>query len=343
MNLNYKRIACLLFGLVTLSAIGCQDNPEPLPIRSLTASGDVAYVCMSPDRKGVAMEDCPDFEEKENHLFALVTQTLTAEIAVIDVSDGTVVDVDRSTPGFTFLRVGAKPVDIVSTPGGEVTFVGVAGVGREGIFALPTTCLGPPREVSPGQYETARDLTTWPACSLPTAPGAMAILIDPPDDSGAVRLSCESDTRVLEEPEPVSARRSECAVDLRRETRDPGRRKLAVTLPEFGQVAIIDAQRLLDEHEPGSFDACPIEAIHNLRVDLPETPVSQRLPEDLQVPGCTPSSVEYPPPAGEFHAVPAGIDVSEGSLFVADRGAPVIHELDVRSSNRIPIASSTSA
>ena len=75
MNLNYKRIACLLFGLVTLSAIGCQDDPEPLPIRSLTASGDVAYVCMTPDRTGVAAEDCPDFEEKQNHLFALVTQT----------------------------------------------------------------------------------------------------------------------------------------------------------------------------------------------------------------------------------------------------------------------------
>ncbi|HEY6726744.1 MAG TPA: hypothetical protein VI197_22075, partial [Polyangiaceae bacterium] len=330
MTLTYKRIASFLFGVITLSAIGCQDSPDPLPIRSLTASGDVAYLCMSPERKGVAIEDCPDFEEKENHLFALVTQTLTAEIAVIDVTQGDVVDVDRSSPGFTFLRVGSKQVDIVSTPGGEVSFVGVAGVGREGIFALPTTCLGPPQEVSPGEYESPRDLTTWPACSLPTAPGDMAILIDPPDESGATRLSCDSDQRVDEVPEPVSARRQECPVDLRRESRDPGRRKLAVVLPAFGEIAIIDAQRLLDEHEPGTFSACPIEATHRLRVDLPEQPISQRLPEDLQAPGCTPYSVDYPVPTGEFRALPAGIDVSEGSMFVADRGAPVIHDLDVR-------------
>jgi len=329
-NLTYKRIVSLLFVGVTLSASSCQDSPEPLPIRSLTASGDVSYVCMSPDRTGVAMEDCPDFEKKENHLFALVTQTLTAEIAVIDVTEGEVVDVDRSSPGFTFLRVGQNPVDIVSTPGGEVSFVGVAGVGREGIFALPTTCLGPPREVSPGEFETPRDLTTWPACSLPTAPGAMAVLVDPVDEAGRTRLSCDSSEWTLDVPEPVSARRSECPVDLRREKRDPGRRKLAVTLPAFGQVVIIDAQRLLDEHEPGSFSACPIEATYDLEINLPQEPITQELPEDLQVPGCTPSSVNYPPPTGEFESQPAGIDVSEGSMFVADLGAPVIHELDVR-------------
>lgn len=330
MTLTYKRIVSLLFGVVTLSAIGCQDSPDPLPIRSLTRSGDVTYLCMSPERRGVALEDCPDFEEKRNHLFALVTQTLTAEIAVIDITQGDVVDVDRSSPGYTFLRVGAKPVDIVSTPGGEVSFVGVAGVGRDGIFALPTTCLGPPRQLGPGEYESPRDLTTWPACSLPTAPGDMAILIDPLDESGAMRLSCDSDERVDEVPEPVSARRQECAVDLRRETRQPGRRKLAVVLPEFGEIAIIDAQRMLDEHGPGTFDACPIEATHRLRVDLPDAPITQKLPEDLQAPGCTPFSVDYPAPSGEFRSLPAGIDVSEGSMFVADRGAPVIHELDVR-------------
>lgn len=330
MNLTYKRIASLLFGAITLSAVGCQDSPEPLPIRSLTASGDVSYICMSPSLRGVAMEDCPDFEEKENHLFALVTQTLTAEVAVIDVTRGDVIDVDRSSPGFTFLRVGAKPVDIVSTPGGEVSFVGVAGIGHEGIFALPTTCLGPPQKLSSGEYETPRDLTTWPACSLPTAPGEMAILIDPLDESGAMRLSCDSDERTLDVPEPAAARRRECPVDLRREMRNPGRRKLAVTLPEHGEIVIIDAQRLVDEHEPGTFSPCPIEARHRLRVDLPDAPISQKLPDDLYVPGCTPASVDYPAPTGEFLAKPAGIDVSEGSMFVADVGAPVIHDLDVR-------------
>lgn len=330
MKFSLKHIVVFALGSLTLSVIGCQDQPEPLPIRSLVASGDVTYLCLSPDRQGVAIEDCPDFEDRENHLFALVTQTLTAEVAVIDVTRGAVIDTDRSTPGFTFLRVGSKPVDIVSTPGGQVSFVGVAGVGHEGIFALPTSCLGPPREISEGVYETPRDLTTWPACSLPAAPGAMAILIDPVDEDGRFRLSCDSDERVDEQPEPQAALRSECPVDLRREVRDPGRRKLAVALPELGEIAIIDAQRLVDEHEPGTFDACPIERTYALDVDLPDTPIPQRIPEDLASPGCIPFSVEYPPPIGEFRPMPAGMDYSEGSLFVADRGAPVIHELDVK-------------
>ena len=44
--------------------------------------------------------------------------------------------------------------------------VGVHEVGREGIFALPTSCIVP-REPD----EPLRDIRTWPACRLPAAPG----------------------------------------------------------------------------------------------------------------------------------------------------------------------------
>lgn len=84
-----------------------------------------------------------DSEVNPRHLFALVTQTLRGEVAVVDLSAGKVVDLDSSTPGFRFIPVGKNPIDIVSTPGGVASFVGVADVGKEGIFAIPTRCARP--------------------------------------------------------------------------------------------------------------------------------------------------------------------------------------------------------
>ena len=81
---------------------------------------------------------CPDELEGRNHLFALVTQTTRGEIAVIDIDGQEVVDEESVIPGYNFLPVGGVPGDIVSTPGSQATFVGVAEPGQEGIFALPS-------------------------------------------------------------------------------------------------------------------------------------------------------------------------------------------------------------
>src|SRR5690606_33642050 len=89
---GFKVLVC---GLL-LGVGGCQDPPEALPVRSLVASGDVSYVCRGPDNRGASIEACPDFENERNELLALVTQTLTAEVAIINLSQGEVVDVDRS-------------------------------------------------------------------------------------------------------------------------------------------------------------------------------------------------------------------------------------------------------
>src|SRR5690606_30041792 len=116
-----------------------------------------------------------------HQLHALVTQTVSAEVAVIRVtgvdsrgdSDGEVLDVDPTNPGVTPLRVGAQPVDITTTPGGLASFVTVAETGKEGIFALPTSCVFAPKPT-----ETRRDLTTWPACRLSSKPGSIEVLVD---------------------------------------------------------------------------------------------------------------------------------------------------------------------
>ena len=92
--------------LVFLSA--CTETPVSLPLRSLERSGEVSFVCAAKDDQGRGegydINSCPDFDSTENarHLYALVTQTLRGEVAVIDLSAGSVVDIDKSTPGYNF-------------------------------------------------------------------------------------------------------------------------------------------------------------------------------------------------------------------------------------------------
>lgn len=326
-----------LAGALALALGGCSQTPVTQPLRSLERSGNVSFVCVGPDGQGRDINDCPDYAAGANRLLALVTQTLRGEVAVVDLTAGNVVDVDPSTPGYNFLPVGANPVGIVSTPGGMATFVGVAEAGKEGIYALPSSCLGPPRKKANGSYEQVRDLTSWPACKLPSAPGAMTVLVDPPkDDDGnpatppRERASCGApytdDAGAV--GQAVAATRSECPADLALETNPPGRRKLAVALPKLGQIAIIDAQQLLDR-PPGSFGACPVERWVQPEVDLPASGIKQPLPPDLQKPGCTPPELNYGPPSQSYLPRPADFAVSGKKLYVADEGAPVVHVFDV--------------
>ncbi len=307
-----------------VSLTGCSDTPVSSPLRALQRSGEVSFLCITEEGEGRDIDSCPDYDaddDEERRVLALVTQTLSGQVAAVDLTRATVIDVDPSTPGFSLLPVGAMPEDIVSTPGGVASFVGVAEVGKEGIFAMPSTCLDPPEE-----GERARDLTSWPACALPVAPGHMTVLIDPPDDEGRARVSC--DDPYTEPDEPVAAGRAHCGADLRTENRPPGRRKLLVALPSLGQLALIDAQTLLDR-EPGSFDPCPVERLLQLSDSRGSAAIEQRVPEELQAPGCVEPTLNYGPPVAAPPSRPAGLALAGDLLYVADEGAPVIHRLNV--------------
>ncbi|HEU4410888.1 MAG TPA: hypothetical protein VFS43_36890 [Polyangiaceae bacterium] len=116
-----------------------------------------------------------------------------------------------------------------------------------------------------------------------------------------------------------------------------GAEKLLVTLPERGELLVIDAQTLF-ERPPGSFDPCPIERAVALRVDLPDAPPPApeagescpALPATPAPAGACPArperSVAYP---AAFEARPAAMALGGGRLYVADEGAPVIHVLSV--------------
>ncbi|UQA56019.1 hypothetical protein [Polyangium aurulentum] len=323
-----------LLAAAFVAAPGCAQQTTPTSLRALERSGRVSFVCLaapgttpSPalplsNCTSQRFEDPNDFAVKDGkttqpHLYALVTQTTRGEVAVIDMStqNDPVMDANPRVPGASFLPVGAQPSDIVSTPGGTATFVGVAEIGREGLFALPSvdvrTCVG----CEP------KTLSGWPACALPGAPGEMLIVADPEDDNGGVRATCDGAYEPVAEPEPDAD--GNYPIDLAQE--GVGRQKIVVTIPDLGAIAVVDAQRLLDA-EPGSFDACPIDRWVPLEVDLP---ASAPPPPPAGGPGCVaPAPADIGPVVG-FSPRPAGIAHAADKLYVADLEAPVVHVLDM--------------
>ena len=339
------RHIALVPALISAGLLGCTTESATASLRALDPVGDVSLVCLGRDESGAFTRgedrsDCPDYESTADgptnrRFHALVTQPARGEVALVDLATSAsqaVIDYEPTQPGYSFMAVGAEPVSIVSTPGGVASFVSVREAGREGVFALPSSCIAPRAPDEP-----LRDIRTWPACRLPAAPGEMVMLVDPAiDDDGdsatpiRIRAACDGDyldpaSLVGQAP---AATRAQCPADLATEAQ-PGRRKLAVTLPSLSEVWVLDAQELLDR-DPGSFDACNVEARVALRADV--TSAVQQVPADLvpSAPSCVSVGFNHGPPTGSFTPWPANLALdNEGRLFVSDSQAPVVHVLDV--------------
>jgi hypothetical protein len=323
----------------------CSEQQVVAELRSLSGSEDAVFLCRDEAGVGHPYSDCPDRDisddataAKKLSVFALVSQTVTDEVAVLNVTNGTVVDVDPARPGFGFLRVGGRPVSMAATPGGRATFVATADVGRNGIFALPTSCLNAPKT-----GETERDLTSWPACRLDETPGEVSVLIEPfadaaPQPSLDAMLGadgCRVDSYGDDDGADAPLESNLCQGDLRDEAGGEGRRKLVVALPDSGELGVIDAQELLNT-PAGTFPPCHFEQRVKLQVDVPAG-VAQTLPADLTgnllEPGATCSEVSAPtaPAAGRRSPQPAGFALADNRLYIADQVAPVVHVVDTSS------------
>lgn len=324
--------------LLCTIASGCSQSATPTNVQALLTSGDIAFVCLergSNDsfQRPRSLDECPDFTNpagsaEERRLHALLTQPSSGEVAVIDLTPnlGDVRDFEPSQPGSSFLPIGAGPTDIVTTPGGVAAFVGVQEVGREGVFALPGSCLYPDPTGA-----TTRDLTSWAGCQLPVPPGALQLLIDGPEldasglPTGRVRASCTDPyLDPADVPLPEAANRS-CPANLAEETASPGARKLAVALPALSQIWILDAQELLDR-QPGSFGPCRAEA--RLTLSPPPAPTPPILPDSLEAAAeCLPPAIRVPN-LTPLSPQPADFALGDDNvLYVADKQTSAIHRL----------------
>jgi len=323
-----RRTAALFLG--TCSLLACSQTPVTVTLHSLQASGEVSFVCQADDGSGLKLDECPDYEAQHRRILGLVTQTSTNEVAVVDLRAGAVVDLDPSVPGYEFARVAGRPGSIVSSPGGAASFVGVSGIRKNGVFALPTTCM-----TTPQAKQWTRDLTTWAACALTSAPGEITMLVDPTNvgDASSPRARAACGSNAPEQPAKQSDdQHAECPADLTQEEGPFGRRKLLVALPDEHKLVLLDAQALLDRPR-GGFEACTVEATYPLDANLPAGPVAPELPDDLKLSASAASSnlcvpTTYPPSSATA-PTPAGMALSGNSLYVADRSLPVVHVLDV--------------
>ena len=135
---SFDPLKLAALGLCAWAALlgSCSQTPVTVNLHAMQSSEHVSFVCRGADNspKGHKLDECPEYESATRHTLALVTQTATNEVAVVDLYTQSILDIDRTTPGYSFLRVGAKPGAIVTTPGGAATFVGVSGPGEERHF-----------------------------------------------------------------------------------------------------------------------------------------------------------------------------------------------------------------
>ncbi len=318
----------LVTAMLALLGAACSDSPVTAPLRALASSGPTAFLCLGEPSDisdvGLPLEDCPTERTQSvddysiPHLYALVTQPNSADIAVVDLTtqSNAVLDQDPFVPGANFLPVGAIPADIVATPSGMASFVIAREVQYEAIYALPSSLV---------RGSGAR-LTSWPACALPAAPGEMVLMLDPADGDGNIRPSCDAAYGDVEGDSAICQGEEHCNGDLGLDALaagSPGRYKLIVTLPSEGGIAIIDAQSVLDG-EPGERPPCNIERWVPLKVEPPALPTPPAPPPSN---ACVPATPTGDTLAENFTPLPAGITLDDKLLYVADRSAPVIHRI----------------
>jgi len=266
----------------------CSQTPVNVPVRTFDRAQKVDFVCMkvlddtnpaapfaiAPEPQ-VQAQCAPvppntDGSLLPYHLYALVTQTTRGELAVVDLTAGNVVDIDRSTPGINFLPVGALPTDVAVSPAGQNTFVAAAEPNKPGIYAIKNTViLGDSQNLAPSfNASLVPKLTTWPVCGLPQAPGPISIV--PRGSIGEAAADGGADA-AAGSAAPGSAVESayEIAVVL---PGDGRRTSKVVTIDPtpltraFGAGAGSDASVA-----PGSLAPCPITASIELSSDVPAT------------------------------------------------------------------------
>src|SRR5689334_8475784 len=101
--LESRRVSVAVSALAFASA--CTQNTQPVTLRSLEANGRFSVLCLAsrnptavlPGYEPRSVEDCPDTSRTDGEsrsAFAMVTQTTHGEVAMVDLTNGQVVDAE---------------------------------------------------------------------------------------------------------------------------------------------------------------------------------------------------------------------------------------------------------
>jgi hypothetical protein len=187
--MRYRPLFAVVLAVATVVAtavlFACSQTPTSVPIRTFERAQKVDVICLQvygeDAPKPLPQEACApvppnvDGSNLDNQLFALVTQTMRGEVAVVDLSAGAIIDQNRGVPGINFLPVGALPTDIAATPDGRMAFVASAEPNKFAIYGIPGhRILGD--AAGRRDPEGAPTLASWPVCALPQRPGALTVI-----------------------------------------------------------------------------------------------------------------------------------------------------------------------
>ncbi|WP_394847196.1 hypothetical protein LZC95_06970 [Pendulispora brunnea] len=286
----------LMAGLLAMSVASCTQNSNQVNVRSFELARQVDFVCMRVYGR-LATDDpntlraipaqptvpgnCPPVPTNVDgtfinwHLFALVTQFTRGEVAVVDLTAGTVVDIDRQTPGINFLPVGAQPTDVVVSPDGKMTFVAAAEPNKPAIYGIANReILGDSQQSQGLPAEGTRPipkLTTWPVCALPQKPGAISIVPRNTNNDGGTDVGPPESQYEIAVVLPGEAGKSAKLITL---DPKPFLRGADPATPPGDSGALLD-ERLEPTPgprlEPGALQECPITSAIELSGDVPDT------------------------------------------------------------------------
>ena len=348
--------AGLLVAAAAAASTSCSQTPTNIPVRTFQQAQRMDTVCMAVNDlngnplpgnalKPLLPDDCSPLPSGvggwvPNHLFALVTQTTPGTLAVVDLTNGAVVDEDKSTPGINFIPVGARPTDVAAAPDGAMTFVTSGDVNKPAIYGIDSRRMlgdsggNPP--LPPLQ------LTDLPACALAQPP--QAVIAAPRTGGGYVLLVTLRSWAGL--PAQIAAI-------------DPQPLLRGVHLGDGG-AGLVD--------EPGTLRACTSLSATTLLATPPSSFTAGPTWPDgvpyvdggVDLDGAEPPPVPPPPKGGMAATCPAGDSVPPGVvatlsvgplqppdpsamvlrtdkqlLYVADSAVPLIHVIDVSNPSKL--------
>ncbi|MFH2007476.1 MAG: hypothetical protein ABI333_12900 [bacterium] len=110
---------------------GCSEDEVITPTRYLERPNAVDFFCVGPmTEDGTAISGLPAhacYEETAGYerrlLFGLVTNSARSEVAMVDITDGRLVDLADQNPGYGFVPVGESPVALRITEDGCAGYV----------------------------------------------------------------------------------------------------------------------------------------------------------------------------------------------------------------------------